>query len=79
MAAVEDAVHLLPVGIAFFLNESEQRRHGEHVVLDDAAVFAYKVEDFRLRSTRTMHHAVDAGAHCVEHFLDYGRIGARRR
>ena len=75
MAHVEDPIHLRPIGAAAVLNDLEQRRDGEHIILDDAAVFTDEMEDFRLCASRAMHHAVNLGPHLVEHLPDDRGVG----
>ena len=76
VAHVKDLVHFGPVGAALTGNGLEEGRHGEHVVLDDAAVFTHKVQHFGLCAARAVYHAVYFGTHLVEQTLDDGSIGA---
>ena len=75
MTHVEHLVHLCPVGMALLVDSLEQGRYGEHVILDDVQL-VYEVQDFRLRSTRAVHHAMDVVAHLVEDLLDYRSVCA---
>ena len=79
VTAVEDLVHLAPVGTALLGDDAEEGRDGEHVVLDDAAVVAHKMQHLCLGAARAMYHAVDAGAQLVEQHLDDGGVGAGGR
>ena len=79
MSHVEHLVHLLPIRSAFFLYGTEQRGHGEHVVLDNATVVAHEIEHFGLRAAGAMHHSMYRRAKLVEHPADYRRVGTRRR
>ena len=58
------------------MDGTEQGRHGEHIVLDDAAVVAHEVQHLGLCATCAMYHAVDFGAQLVKQALDDGSIGA---
>ena len=72
---VEHLVHLCPVRVALLVDGLEERRHGEHVVLDDVQ-FVDEVQDLCLCATRAVHHAVYVVAHLVEDLLDDGSVGA---
>ena len=76
VSAVEDLVHLAPVGAALLGDDAEEWRHGEHIVLDDAAVVAHEVQHLGLGAAGAVHHAVDAGAQLVEEHFDDGCVGA---
>ena len=76
VAAVEDLVHLAPVSAALLGDDAEEGRHGEHVVLDDAAVVAHEMQHLGLSAARAVHHAVDAWTHGVEETTDNGGVGA---
>ena len=43
VAAIEDLVHLAPVGTTFFSDDAEEGWHREHVILHYAAVVAHEV------------------------------------
>ncbi len=75
VAHVEHLVHLGPVGARLLADELEQRRDGEHVVLDHMLVL-HEVHHLGLGAAGAMHHAVDVGAHLFEYLLDYRGIGA---
>ena len=76
VAAVEHLVHLAPVGAALLGDDAEEWRHGEHIVLDDAAVVAHEVEHLCLGAAGAVYHAVDTGAQLVEEHFDDGCVGA---
>ena len=76
MTHVKDLVHLAPVGLRTVVDDAEQRRHGKQIVLDDAALLAHEMQDFRLCAARAMHHSVNVRAVMVEDFLDDGRVGS---
>jgi len=79
VAHVEHLVHLAPVGAAALVDNLEERWYREHVVLDDAAVLAHKVEHLGLCAACAVHHAVYLGAQLVEQPLDDRGVGARGR
>ena len=70
MTHVEHLVHLLPVCATLLLNGLEEWGYGEHVVFDNAAVIAYKMEHLCLSTTRAMNHTVNLLAHFVQKLLD---------
>ena len=76
---VEYLVHFLPVGTRALVDGTEEWGYGEHVVLDDAAVVADKVQHLGLSATCAMYHTVNLWAQLVKQFLDDGRLGAGGR
>ena len=48
MTHIEHLVHLSPVSTALLMDSLEERRYREEVVLDDAHVVAYEMEDLGL-------------------------------
>src|SRR5690606_27763822 len=66
---VEYLIHLLPVGSRFFLDEVEQGRDVEQVVLDHMQVVD-EVQYFGLCSATAMDHPMDLLAVIVEYPLD---------
>ena len=60
------------------MDGTEQRRHREHIVLDDAAVVADEVEYLGLCTTRAVHHTMNLGAQLVKQFLDHRGISTCR-
>eukprot|EP00964_Phaeocystis_antarctica_P101399 scaffold66881_cov63-Phaeocystis_antarctica.AAC.1 len=79
VATVEDLVHLAPGRAAALLDETEEGRHGQHVVLDNAQPIVEEVAHFGLRPAAAVDHAVHLRArHGVEQGLDHGGVGARR-
>ena len=78
MTHVEDLVHLLPRGATLLLDEGEEGRNGEHVVLDDVLPLD-EVEHLCLGSTRAVYHPMDLGAKLLEHLTYYWSIGTSRR
>ena len=73
---VEYLVHFLPVCARTIVNGTEQRRNGEHIVLDDAAVVVDEVEHLGLGTTCAMYHTMNLRTQLVEQALDDRRIGA---
>lgn len=59
------------------LNQTEQRRGGEQIVLYHVQRVD-EVQHFGLSSSAAMHHAVNAASVQVENLLDDRQIGARR-
>ena len=57
---VEYLIHLLPVGLAFFLDNAEQGWHVEHVVLDDVHLIG-EMQHLGLGTAAAMHHAMNMG------------------
>ena len=51
--------HLRPLCAGALLDQLEERRDGEHVVLDDAQSVHQEVADFGLRAAAAVHHTVD--------------------
>ena len=78
MTHIEHLVHLFPVGARLLLNELEEGRNGEEVVLDYVLAL-YEVHYFSLCATRAVYHAVNLWAHSIEKFLNYGSVGASGR
>ena len=76
VAHIEYLVHLAPVGLRTVVDDAEQRWDGKHIVLDDAAILAHEMQNFRLCATRAMHHSVNILAVMVKDFLDDGRVGS---
>ena len=76
VTAVEHLVHLAPIGTTLLCDDAEEGRHGEHIVLDDAAVVAYEVQHLCLCAARAVYHAVDAGTKGVKEFLNDWGVGA---
>ena len=77
MAHVEDLVHLLPRGATLLLDEGEEGRDGEHIVLDDVLPLD-EVEHLCLGSTRAVYHPMDPWTELLEQ-LAYDRgVGAGR-
>ena len=70
---IEYLVHLCPVRIALLFNRFEQRRNREQIILNHAAIVTYKVQHFRLCTTRAVYHTVDLRAKCIQQLLHYRR------
>ena len=79
MAAVEDFIHLAPVGSALLCDDAEEGRNGEHIILDDTTVIAHEMKNFRLSTACAMDHTMDARSHLVEQATDDGSIGTSGR
>ena len=71
---IEHFVHFCPVGAALLCNGLEERWHGEHIVLDDAAIFAHKVQNLGLCTACAVYHTMDFGTQFVEQFLHDGCV-----
>lgn len=71
---IEYLVHFAPVRIALLLDGPEQRRNGEKVVFDNAAVISDKVQHFGLRTAGAVYHTVNFGTERIEQFLNHRRI-----
>ncbi len=76
MSHIEHLVHFAPVRIALLLDGLEQRRNGEKVVFDYAAVVTYEVQHLGLCAARAVYHTVDFGAECIQKLLYYRCVGA---
>ena len=63
---IEYLVHFAPVRIALFLDSPEQWRNREKVVFDNAAIVAYKVQNFGLSAAGAVYHTVNFGTERVE-------------
>src|SRR5574344_534015 len=66
---IEYLVHLLPVGLTFITDNLEERRNGEHVILDHTAVVAYEMQHLGLRAAGTVNHTVNLRSQFIEHLL----------
>ena len=75
---IEYLVHLCPVRIALLFNRFEQRRNREQIILNHAAIVTYKVQHFRLCTTRAVYHTVNFRAKCIQQLLHYRCIRAGR-
>jgi len=76
---IEYLVHFAPVRITLFFDSLEQRRNREKVIFDDAAVVAYKMQNFGLCAAGAVHHAMNFGTEGIEQLFHYRRIRAGRR
>ena len=72
---VEDGVHLLPVGAALLVDETEEGWGGEEVVLDDMEVVD-EVQYLGLGTSAAVYHAVDFGPVSIKDATHDGCIGA---
>ena len=70
MSHIEDLIHLLPIGARLLVDGAEERRNREKIVFYDVQVLD-EMQHLGLRTTGTMHHAMDVVAHSIEHFLDH--------
>lgn len=75
---VEYAVHLAPRGLRLLLDQPEQQRGIEQIVLDYVEPVD-EVQDFGLSSAAAMDHAPDIAPVLVENRADDGSVGARGR
>ena len=78
VAHIEDLVHFVPIGTTLFMNQAEERRDGEKVVLDDMNIVD-KMEHLGLGTATTMNHTVDVGTELVEDTADDRCIGTGGR
>src|SRR5690606_33584399 len=67
VAHIEYFVHLLPVGAAFFLNNSEQRWCFKKVVLDHVEVIN-EMQHLGLCATAAMHQSMNVWPEVLQHF-----------
>ena len=78
VAHIEDGVHLFPVGAALFVDEAEQRRGGEEVVLDHVQLVD-EVQHLGLGTAAAVYHTVDFWAGFVKYAANDGSVGAGGR
>ena len=75
---VEHLVHLFPWGPRLFLNQLEQGRNGEHIILHDVHIL-HEIHHFGLGTTGAVYHAVNLFPVLVKHLLDYRDVRTGRR
>ena len=79
MPAVEHLVHLAPLRPAALVDQPEQRRHRQHVILDHVEPVHEEVANLALRAAGAVHHTVNVAAiHGIQQLLHHRRVGARR-
>ena len=75
---VEHLVHLGPVGTALLVDCPEERRYREEIVLDDADVVAYEMQDLGLSTARAVYHSMNLRTQGVKQLLHHRSVCAGR-